>query len=116
MIKICAETSREGSEKKWRNRWQHWRKKERRKDTDTEISADGEKEGAPDATGSKEHEALCMKILQAMKDLTLQQVDIAWRKLQPTLEQSIPEGLVPMEQTHTGAVLEELQPMEKIHH
>ena len=31
------------------------------------------------------------------------------------LEQSGPEGLHPMEGTHTGAVLEELQPMGRTH-
>jgi len=31
------------------------------------------------------------------------------------LEQSVPEGLYPMERTHTGAVLEELQSVGKTH-
>ncbi|KAK4811346.1 hypothetical protein QYF61_027588 [Mycteria americana] len=34
---------------------------------------------------------------------------------EPMLEQSFPEGLQPMEMTHTGAVLEELQPMGRTH-
>jgi len=33
----------------------------------------------------------------------------------PTLEQPGPEGLHPMEGTHTGAVCEELQPMGRTH-
>ena len=33
----------------------------------------------------------------------------------PLPEQSIPEGLYPMERTHAGTVLEELQPVGRTH-
>lgn len=33
----------------------------------------------------------------------------------PTLEVSVPEGLGPMERTHTGAVCQELQPLGRTH-
>ncbi|XP_075367903.1 uncharacterized protein LOC142414491 [Mycteria americana] len=52
------------------------------------------------------------------EELTLEQVccqglDPTWKG--PTLEQSVPEGLHPMEETHAGAVGEELQPMGRTH-
>ncbi|PKU30658.1 ubx domain-containing protein 4 [Limosa lapponica baueri] len=68
--------------------------------------------------------------LQPMEDLTSEQVDApeggcdpvgspCWSRFLagpaacggPTLEHSVPEGLHPMEMTHTGTVCEELQHM-----
>lgn len=34
---------------------------------------------------------------------------------QPMPDQSVPEGLNPVVQTHVGTVLEELQPVERTH-
>ncbi|PKU43633.1 hypothetical protein llap_6066 [Limosa lapponica baueri] len=51
------------------------------------------------------------------EEVTLEQV--CWQDLLahegPTLEQSIPEGLYPMEMTLAGAVWEELQPVGRTH-
>jgi len=44
----------------------------------------------------------------------LEQEDV-WPCRGPTLEQSVPEELHPVEGTHAGAVCEELQPVGKTH-
>ncbi|GAB0180894.1 AN1-type zinc finger protein 5-like [Grus japonensis] len=57
--------------------------------------------------------------LQPMEDPTLEQVDAPKGGCGPIggpmLEQSVPEGLYPVEGTHAGAVGEELQPEGRTH-
>lgn len=55
-------------------------------------------------------------------DLKLQTMESTYRSRQvvrchgiPMLEQSVPEGLNPVVQTHIGTFLEELQPVERTH-
>ncbi|GAB0181795.1 EH domain-containing protein 4 [Grus japonensis] len=75
-------------------------------------------EGGCDPMGSQHWSKLLTTPLAPWREEpTLEQVcwQDFWPHGGPMLEQSVPEGLHPMGETHAGAVHEELQPMGRTH-